>query len=244
MTWSNLMSVEFLKLRTVRSPLALLLGAQLIVAAGVAGVALADEYPAGSSRATELALQHVGLLSLLGLVLGAVTTAGEYRHRTICDTYLAVPSRARVIAAKTLLMVPGGVVLGTLGALTALASTALWYAAQDVALPLDSATARTLAGGILWCACFTVIGAAVGAIVRNLAVAVAGALTWIALVEGIVAGLLGDGADWLPFACGQALVGLGPDGGPSPGAAGTVLAGWALLLCALAVSSTVGRDVP
>lgn len=244
MSLPDLLRVELLKLRTVRSPLAVLLGAQLIVVAGVAGVALTGQYPAGSRRATELALQHVGLLSLFGLVLGAVTTAGEYRHRTISDTYLAVPGRGRVVTAKILLMVPGGVLLGVLGALTAVASTLVWYSVQDVALPGGPSIWRTLGGGIAWCTAFAVIGAAVGAIARNLAGAVAGVLAWVALVEGIVGGLLADGADWLPFSCGRALVGMDPAGGLSHGAAGAVLAGWALLLAAAAVSSTVGRDVP
>jgi hypothetical protein len=77
-------------------------------------------------------------------------------------------------------------------------------------------------------------------------VAIVGGLAWIAIVEGLVAQVVGSGlARWLPMAAGQALEGLSVPGREllSPGAGGLVLAAYAIGLGALAALVTVRRDV-
>jgi len=239
------MKTEFLKLRTVRSPLLLLAAAQLVVLAGVSGlfVSGADlNDPATPLRA----IGHAGLVSMFSLVLGIVGVAGEYRHKTITDTYLGTPKRGRVITAKLVTYAIAGAVFGLVSALVAFAATALWLAAKGSSLDLsDGAVWRTLIGCVIWNACFAAIGVGLGALVRNLVGAVAVALAWIALVEGIVGQLVGGFDRWLPFNSGLALEDI-----PTPSVdllpqwgGGLVLAAYALLFALLAVSTTVGRDV-
>lgn len=83
--------------------------------------------------------------------------------------------------------------------------------------------------------------------IRNLVAAVAAALAWVALVEGIAGQLLGSGlARWLPFSASEALdrsslsgaVRLLPQWG-----GGLVLLGYAAALAAVAAVSTLRRDV-
>jgi ABC-2 type transport system permease protein len=239
------MRTEFLKLRTVRSPLLLLAAAQLVVLAGVSGLFISGadlNDPATPLRA----IGHAGLVSMFSLVLGIVGVAGEYRHKTITDTYLGTPRRGRVITAKLATYAIAGAVFGLVSALVAFAATAIWLAGKGSSLDLsDGAVWRTLIGCVIWNACFAAIGVGLGALVRNLVGAVAVALAWIALVEGIVGQLVGNFDRWLPFNSGLALEDV-----PAPGVdllpqwgGGLVLAAYALLFAALAVSTTVRRDV-
>jgi hypothetical protein len=75
-------------------------------------------------------------MTLLTLVFGITAVAGEYRHKTITDTYLATPRRGRVIAAKFTVYAAVGAVFGL-----------LW---------------RTLAGGVACNAAFAAIGVSLG----------------------------------------------------------------------------------
>jgi ABC-2 type transport system permease protein len=241
-----LLTTEVLKLRTVRAPLLLLAAAELIVIAGVSGLVLSGEDLTDSDTATK-ALAHVGLASLCSLVLGILAVAGEYRHKTITDTYLSTPRRDRPLLAKLAVYTAAGLALGLIASVTALLAAKIWWAAKGESFDLTDADVwRTVAGGIAWNAAFAAIGVGVGALVRNLAGAIAVALAWIALVEGIVGQLIGSGLTrWLPFAAAQALgrTNVGNDDQLPQWGAAAVLGGYLVLLAVLAASNTLRRDV-
>lgn len=245
-TMPTLVADEILKLRTVRGPWLLIAAAQLVVVGGVSGLLAGGADPQLAATAYR-AVQHVGLVSLFTLVFGITAVAGEYRHRTVTDTYLAAPRRSRVLLAKLAVYTATGLVAGLLSAATAVVVTAVWFWSKDSSLNLsDGDLWRVLAGAVLWNGAFAAIGVAVGALVRNLAGAVAAALAWIALVEGIVGEILGGLGRWLPLASGSALARLdlvsGAPGLPQWGA-GLVLAGYAAGFAALAGLTTVRGDV-
>jgi ABC-2 type transport system permease protein len=238
-------SAEFLKLRTIRSPWLLLLAAQLVIVIGASGrLTQADATAAVAARG---AVAHVGLTSLFALIFGILIVAGEYRHRTISDTFLTTPRRERVVGAKLGVALVAGIGFGVVGAITAFATTLVWLAAKGGSLSWsDGELWRIVLGDIGWNAVFAVIGAALGALIRNLTGAIALALAWLALVEGVVGQLLGSGLSrWLPVSAGTAL-GRVPasvsDGLPQWGAA-VVLVLYAALFAAVALTTTVRRDI-
>ncbi|MBW8751708.1 MAG: hypothetical protein JF565_09835 [Propionibacteriales bacterium] len=194
------------------------------------------------------ALAHAGLVSLFTLVLGIMAVAGEYRNRTITDTYLSTPDRGRVVGAKLAAYAVAGTVFATVNAVTALLAVRIWWSVKGVPLDLgDSRLWHTVVGCWAWNIAFAVIGVGLGALVRNLTAAIAAALAWVALVEGIVGQIVGDLARWLPFATGSALGDVKASTGsfdplPQVAAAGA-LAAYAAVFAVVAITTSVRRDV-
>ena len=243
---NQLLRAELRKLRTTRILWVIVAASQLLVIGGVSGLVLSGSRLRDPDTVSK-AMAHTGLISLCVLVLGIYAVAGEYRYQTIVDTYLSQPRRRRVLAAKLVTYPAVGLVIGLGGAVTALITTKIWWVAKDVPLSLGDANLwRTAIGGVVWNAAFAAIGVGIGALVRNLAAAIAAALAWIALVEGIAGQLVGSTArEWLPLAAGQALgrASIGAaDQLPQWGAA-LVLGGYAALIGLAAASITLRRDV-
>jgi ABC-2 type transport system permease protein len=196
---------EVLKLRTVRAPWPLIAAGPVLVLAGISGLVVSGT-SLHDPTAQAKALSHVGLTSIFALLLGITAVAGEFRHRTITDTYLSAPARGRVIGAKLVVYVALAALAGVVSTLVGLAVAAAWWAERSAPFGWgDPAMWATIGGGIAWNAIFAAIGVSAGALIRNLVGAVAASLAWIALVEGVVGQLIGNLARWLPFYAGQAL---------------------------------------
>lgn len=239
-----ILAAEWLRLRTTRGAWLLLAAAQLIIVLGVSGLMLRGDNLA-DPVVQQRAVAHLGLVSLFTLVLGITAVAGEHRHRTISDTYLAVPRRARVVLAKLAVHTAAGLGFGIAAAISALGSTAVWLTVRGETIHFDNTDLwRTVAGGIAWNAVFAALGVGVGALITNQIGAIATALAWLALVEGLVGQLIGDARKWLPFALGSALDRLPTaTDGPAQWVAGLVLLGYAAAFTAAAVLTTTRRDV-
>jgi ABC-2 type transport system permease protein len=238
---------EFRKLSTVRSPWLLLAAGPLLVVAGVTGLVQSGgdvHDPAVQAKA----LAHVALAALFTLIFGIFAVAGEYRHGTVTDTFLSTPGRGRVVAAKLAVYGAAGAVAGLVSSAVAVAVTAAWWAAKGGSFHLSAAgSLRTLTGGVAVNIAFAAIGVGVGALLRNLALAVAAALAWIALVEGVAGQLAGAGlARWLPLRASEALGRVNMIGPARPlpqWGGGLVLAGYAIAFAAAALVTTLRRDV-
>jgi ABC-2 type transport system permease protein len=140
--------------------------AALAVLVGPLGVLLAT-LTSGGGVVAAVALGIMGMLiALVLLALGVLSTAGEWTHRSVETTYLLVPQRGRVLAAKATAMGLLGLVLAALGVGLAVGTLAVvtpgvvWFAAGQ-------AVVAVIASG----AAFAVIGAGIGAAVGNSAAA-------------------------------------------------------------------------
>ena len=239
----KLISTEFFKLRTSRAPWLILATQMLLIVAGMSGLAIAD-IDFKSPDAARLMICHAGLTSLLMLVVGILAVTGEYRDGTITDTYLSSPRRYRVILAKLVAYTHLGVVSGILSAVTAVIVAAIWMAANGRSLDLGSAEVwQTAVGVALWMPLYAALGVGLGALVRNLGLAITIGLVWIAMVEGIAINLLGGLGRWLPGMAGMALDNV-PQGNLLPQVTGgLVLAAYAVVLAVAAVAMTMRSDV-
>lgn len=238
---------EWLKLRSVRAPWFLLAAGLLIMVGGISGLVISTgnlTSPALQSVATA----HLGIVAVVSLVFGVLAVAGEYRQRTITDTFLSSPRRGRVVAAKLVVFTGIGAVEGVLGAIIALVTASIWWGAKGYSFDLGNADMwRTIVGGIVANALYAAIGVGLGSLIRNLTGAILVTVGWLAVVEGIVGQLVGTNlAKWLPFTAGRALAlaqGAADNGLLTRQTGGFVVAGYAVLFVAIAMFSTLRRDV-
>ncbi|UOY00416.1 ABC transporter permease subunit [Blastococcus sp. PRF04-17] len=140
--------------------------AALAVGVGPLGVLLAT-LTSGGGVVAAIALGIMGMLiALVLLALGVLSTAGEWTHKSVERTYLLVPQRGRVLAAKATAMAVLGLVLAAVGVGLAVGTLAVvtpdvvWFAAGQAVIAV-------IASG----AAFAVIGAGIGAAVGNSAAA-------------------------------------------------------------------------
>jgi ABC-2 type transport system permease protein len=237
---------EFRKLTTVRAPWLLLAAGPLLVVAGISGLVESggNVHDPGTQRA---ALAHTGLAAVFTLIFGILAVAGEYRHSTITDTYLSSPRRGRAITAKLVVYAVTGAAAGLVSSGVALATTAAWWADRGGHLQLSAAdTWLTLAGGLAASCALAAIGVGLGALIRNPAAAIATALAWFAVIEGIAGQLLGSAlARWLPFYASEALSrsNLSATARLLPQWGGGLMLPYAAVFAAAAVTTTLRRDV-
>jgi ABC-2 type transport system permease protein len=188
---------------------------------------------------------HAGELG--AVVLAAILAGSEYTARAAVSTYLAVPHRLVVLAAKALVLVAATAVLAAIGLLVGAVVSAPFMAQAHLAQPW-SATAGDAASGAVLLVIVAVLTLAVGTLTRSTAAGIAIVLA-VLLVGGTVAGLLGavTGVDLGPFVLTYAapmLTALHDPAGPGALAGDAVVTAlWLAVPAAAAGVALVRRDV-
>jgi ABC-type transport system involved in multi-copper enzyme maturation permease subunit len=258
----RLIAVELLKLRTTRLTYGLLATAVGLTATfAVIEAARAGSSGAVGSLSTASGLNAVitaGVWALvLTMVMGVTVSSGEFRHGTATLTYLATPQRGRVLTAKAVAGACGGAVFGLAGYAVALGVGLIFVAARGDHVAIGDATLiRYALGHIVGTALLAAVGVGVGALVRSQLAGVIGVFAWTIVIESVLGGLFTSIRPYLPYTAASTLSGsplggaaFGPahglaSGSPLPFAAATaLLAGLAVVCCAVAAGTTVGRDV-
>jgi ABC-2 type transport system permease protein len=240
---TNLVSAEWLKLRTTRLLAGTTPAAIVLSVAAVAGMV-------ASSHTTELetadgvrrVLSVAGAGAIVLLIVGILLSAGEYRHGTAADTYLTTPRRSSVLVAKLIVAAALGAAVGVVTALTCTAAAALLYRGKTITLSLDSDVWLALPATAIYTALFASVGVALGTLIRNQVAAVAGALVWVAIIEHTLVNLAPRVGRWLPLGAGQAILRTPIDGLLAPPAAVAVLVAYAAVAAVIAVLIERTRD--
>jgi ABC-2 type transport system permease protein len=182
------------------------------------------------------------------VLLGVLSFTQEFRYGTATSTYLIEPHRARILVAKLLTIAILSVVVTIVSLALSVTFGVALIRSRDGDVTVAAQFWQTLAAGCVVMAAYGVIGVALGALVRNQIVAVAGVLFWMMLVEQVVIPELPALGRWLPWGAMSALLQLDEAWGLggellSVAAGGLVFFGYTAAAAALAFYVTPRRDV-
>jgi ABC-2 type transport system permease protein len=222
-----------------------------------AGAAETFPLPLVSTAEGQLAVVGGGFQAgyLIAAVLGALLATSDFRSGTIAPTFLAVPRRGRVAAAKTVVATVMGLLYGVTIQLASVAITAAVLAVRGIDLVGVDELARPLALGVLGITVWSLIGLAFGLLVRQQVLALVSLILVVFLLDplaGFVLTGVGDvgGVDlevvgsYLLTNASTALVEGFTGSQLLPWWGGLlVLLGWAAVLGVLGWRTTLRRDV-
>jgi ABC-2 type transport system permease protein len=205
-----LLRAEARKILTTRSTLLVAGFALLYPILSLLPAIFAPSEPAvDESTILDVLRSGAGVLTLAVLVLGILAVAGEHRHGTIVPTLLASPRRGRFVAAKLGSQAALGAILALAVSAVGLIAGTVYLASRDVAVDLLSGDVLlTVSAVALVVTLYAVLGAAVGALVKNQTAAVAGALIWVLTVENAIPLVLRNPGlkRWMPGGLGDRLL--------------------------------------
>ncbi|HUW01679.1 MAG TPA: hypothetical protein VMW08_04965 [Acidimicrobiales bacterium] len=243
----RLIRSELRKLSTTKMPWAFL--AVLAVLAGINAFAVISGTDFDGSKgfiSTEADQQSLmafaaNALAIAGL-FGAIAVAREYGHHTVVPTFLASPRRHRAVLAQLAAVAIGGGVLGLVGATLIVAAVALSLPATEFGFLVSAGhVAQILAASAFAGAAGAVLGAGIGALVRNVGGAVTGTVLVLFIAPPLVVQLAKGTASWMPSILANVTSGVGTE--VSQGAAVAAIAAWALVPAIAGLIAVQRRDV-
>jgi ABC-2 type transport system permease protein len=262
-TWPRAVRSEWIKFWSVRSTVWTLLSAVIViptVGMMISAVITGDVTPQAGAGAggghrlgglspLDASLAAVDFGVLIVGVLGVLVGSREYSTGQIRTTLQAVPHRLTVLGAKAL--VTGSVVFGTM----LVAVLAAFFGGQAIlssgghasASITDSGSVQALLGAAFYLAGVSLIGVALGFLLRSTAGAIGTLIAALMIVPGILGLLLPSSwsgvLDYLPGAAGDAMRGVSNYTGSLGAWAGLlVFVAWVVVLLAGAGAVLKRRD--
>jgi hypothetical protein len=175
-------------------------------------------------------------------LFGAIAVAREYGHGTVVPMFLAAPRRHRAALTQFGAVALGGAVLGLAGAALTVVAVAVTLPTTEFGFLVSAGgVARLLAASTLTGAVGAVLGAGVGALVRNTGGAVTGAFLLLIIAPPLAVQLAGEAASWVPATLANVVSGVGDE--VAVPAAIAALAAWALVPAAAGIVAVQRRDV-
>ena len=157
---TSLVGLEIRKSLSTRSGKAVALAGAVTAPVVTLGLAFSGE----ALDAVRGPIGAMGLVTALVIIpLGVLATAGEWSHRTVQTTFLQVPNRNKVMAAKVAAVALMGAVLSAI----AIAGSAGALAIGPIGTPTWDGAVTAMGIAVASGAAFAVIGAGVGAALAN-----------------------------------------------------------------------------
>lgn len=249
-TGARVLRAEWSKLWSLRSTwVTLALSVFFIVAFGIISATRYKAHAvAGGHFGHDFANSTALSLSLFGTnfgqlafgVLGVLVTAGEYSTGMIRSTLAAVPRRLPVLWSKAFVVGLVALVAATVAVFAAFSVASADLTSTKAAMTFShDGVVRSLVGAALYLGLVSVIGAALGSLLRSIAGALSVLVAILMLVPGLVSLLPDDwqinASKYFPSHAGEAMYALTQDSATlSPAAGLAVLVGWTILALAAA----------
>jgi ABC-2 type transport system permease protein len=196
---------------------------------------------------------NTGFAMLTAAVFGATVSSGEFRHKTITDTYLDQPGRVQVMAAKTITASAAGAVFGAVAAAIATGMGLMAASGKGYHIALNGGDfARYAAGAVLGAALLAGLGAVVGSLISGQIGAIVTVFVWCLAVEQILAGVSTSAARFLPLLGAMTMAGADSRAGmpplpngiyPLPFAAMTGILAALLVILSAVAAHRLSRDI-
>jgi len=247
MTSLALVRAEGRKLTSTKLPWAFL--AVLVGVAGLDAAVVAFGTDMGGSKAflataaDQQSLMAFAFNAMIGTALfGATAAAREYGHATVVPTFLISPRRHRAVLAQLAAVLAAGAILALVGQGLVVAGVAVALPSTQYGflVPVADLT-RILAASALAGGAGAVLGAGLGAVIRNVGGAVTGVVLLLFVLPPLAAQLLPDAAPWIPTGLFAALSGTGSE--VRPWAALLAVTVWALVPAGAGLLAVHRRDV-
>jgi len=167
----------------------------------------------------------------------------------VIPTFLSSPRRHRAVLAQYGAVATGGALVGLVGAALTVLAVALALPTTEFSFMVSTAgVVRVLAASTFAGAAGGVLGAGIGAIIRNAGGAVTGAVLTLIVAPPLIVQLVNDASSWVPAPLAIAIAGVDPEAAgvesqPNAFAAMAALAAWALVPALIGLLSVERRDV-
>ncbi len=247
MTMTRLIRSELRKLTTTKMPYAfiavLLTVAALNAFAVIAGTEMDGSKAFIATAADQQSLMAFAFNAFIGAGLfGAIAVSREYGHNTVVPTFLASPRRYRAVGAQLIAVAIGGCVLSLIGAGLTVIAVAVAVPTTDYGFLVSAGNViRVIAASGFAGAVGAVLGAGIGAVVRNVGGAVTLTIFTFIVAPPLVVQLATGTASWMPANLANVISGTVDD--VSQPAAVAALVAWAAIPAVAGLIAVQRRDV-
>ena len=217
MNYPRLIRSEIRKLTSTKMPLMFLAVLGAIAAINASLVVWGTDFDGSKAFISTAADQQSMMafasnaITIAGL-FGAIAVAREYGHQTVIPTFLAEPVRHRSVLSQLVAISVGGGLVGLVGAALTVGAVALALPTTEYSFLVSfGGVTRLLLASMFAGSAGAVLGAGLGAIVRNIGGAVTAAVLVLIIAPPLIVQLVSDAVSWIPATLANVLSGVAID---------------------------------